>query len=82
MITTTQNSAKTGRPAMSDLDLRDYFAANATESDVAYWQAHYVIESTGKRGTYTGAMAPKAPTREQAKFAYADAMLAARKAMP
>lgn len=59
------------------MSLRDYFAATATEEDVDYWQRHYVDSYNGKHFPHTGLMAAKAPSREEAKFRYADAMLAA-----
>lgn len=49
------------------MTLRDYFAAHANESDVAFWLRHTpAIDMTFGR--------------EAAKYAYADAMLAAQKA--
>ncbi len=49
------------------MTLRDYFAAKASEDDI---KAH---RTTDGSGLYIG-------SREEAKFAYADAMLAAREA--
>lgn len=44
------------------MSLRDYFAAKASDDDVSYWLR---------------ALGPQA-TREHAKYAYADAMIAER----
>ena len=48
--------------------LRDYFAARASENDIGF---HYnlIYEKSSYRTS---------PTREQARYAYADAMLAER----
>ena len=55
------------------MDLRDYFAAKASEQDIEKWQwrittntCHFLAKE-------------QVMTREQAKYAYADAMLEARK---
>jgi hypothetical protein len=64
------------------MSMRDYFAANASEHDIAAHRAgptteRVVTNSDGMRRIVTG---PAVRTREQAKFAYANAMLAAREA--
>ena len=68
MTTTTKSSAKTERPAMSELDLRDYFAAKAMQGVIA--QAC---------GTALGS-----DPKYAADYAYAaaDAMIAEREATP
>jgi ribulose 1,5-bisphosphate carboxylase large subunit-like protein len=50
-------------PGMS---LRDYFAAHASEQDISAWLTTWDGESTQRR------------SREQAKYAYADSMIAER----
>ena len=50
-------------PSGPGMTLRDWFAGQATESDVMHWRNAVGIGCT----------------RETAKYAYADAMLAARK---
>ena len=50
------------------MSLRDYFAARASESDIAN-HAYKLYHSGG---------CIKDPTREQCRYAYADAMLAER----
>ena len=71
------------RPAMySGMTLRDYFAAKASEEDI---QRHLftgrtvevVVERTNGRKEID--KQPEVQTREQARYAFADAMLAARK---
>lgn len=57
--------------ATQGMTLRDYFAAKASESDVAA-HTHIYGEADGIK------LCIGVRTREQAKFAYADAMLAAR----
>lgn len=52
------------------MPLRDWFATNAVESDIAYWQTDAWRKSL------------KNITREQARYRYADAMIAARKETP
>ena len=56
-------------PVMFVPTLRDYFAARATDGDVS----KYLFDSTAGRLELIPGM-----TREKAKFAYADAMIAAR----
>ena len=51
------------------IDLRDYFAARASESDIAN-HAYKLYHDGG---------CVKDPTREQCRYAYADAMLAERR---
>lgn len=50
-----------------EMSLRDYFAAHASETDVDSYRSYW-----GKNN------APRERTRQEAKFAYADAMIAAR----
>lgn len=72
MATTTQNSAKTGHPAMSEMDLRDYFAASSLQGMVTKITTQEIRDlSDGFRG---GALSAKAA------YVLADAMLAAREA--
>lgn len=52
------------------MSLRDYFAAHATENDIEDNFGGQVDPQTGRCFNQR--------TREQAKYAYADAMLAAR----
>lgn len=52
------------------MTLRDYFAAKASEEDIAEYRLHAEPDEHGH-------LRPKM-SREQAKFAYADAMLKAR----
>jgi hypothetical protein len=52
------------------MDLRDYFAAKATEQDIQ----PFLWESVGPRS------AVQTCTREEAKYKYADAMIKAREA--
>ena len=56
-----------GGPAFR-MSLRDYFAARASESDIAN-HAYKLYHNGG---------CVKDPTREQCRYAYADAMLAER----
>ena len=61
-------------PNVSGMTLRDWFAGQATEADI---EAHSGGEFHPKTGrTYNQ------KTREQAKYSYADAMIAAREAKP
>lgn len=58
-------SELTGHPipsANSGMTLRDYFACHASDDDVSYW-----LRALGSQAT-----------REEAKYAHADAMLKAR----
>ena len=56
------------------ISMRDYFAANATDADVSFYMYERVpVESCFSVGIKV------VRTREQAKYAYADAMLEARK---
>jgi hypothetical protein len=55
------------------LSIRDYFAAKATQYDIRDYMYEY--DSTGN--TYVIGM-KQIRTREEAKYAYADAMLKAR----
>jgi hypothetical protein len=65
----------------SGMSLRDYFAAHASEEDIKYWQPMGVMVTqvrelrNGSKQLYE---APGMYTREQARYRYADAMLAAR----
>lgn len=65
------------------MTLRDYIAAHASEDDVNahVWKGHtedYVVNSAGGQKTVLQRQASW--TREEAKYRYADAMLAARSA--
>lgn len=53
------------------MSLRDWFASAAREQDIVEWQDK-LYNAGDPLGPY--------PTRERAKYAYADAMLAAREA--
>lgn len=73
-------------PYYDGMDLRDYFAAKATEGDVQFY-----IKMTTKRVKNTDPeKLPFDPThfeeqqitREQAKYMYADAMMEAREVNP
>jgi hypothetical protein len=62
------------------MSLRDYFAARASDADVAPWMFGPVClqiktASDGSKYEYHG---PAEYTREQARYRFADAMLAAR----
>lgn len=50
------------------MSLRDYFAARASENDIV--NHHHILYHSGGYA--------KEPTREQCRYAYADAMLAER----
>lgn len=69
MTTTTQSSAKTERPAMSELDLRDYFAAKAMQGELSAQDRGRFYDNENK-------------VNGLAAWSYdvADAMLAAREA--
>lgn len=54
----------------AEMTLRDWFAGQASEDDVDQYLDYYLDEY--------GALVPRR-TREQAKYAYADAMMEARK---
>jgi hypothetical protein len=55
-------------PRPQGMSLRDYFAAHASEDDIG---AHRQREHSGERARLI-------PSREAARYRYADAMLAAR----
>jgi hypothetical protein len=59
------------------VDLRDYFAAHASENDIYKHRGAYLDTKGGRfaETLYTY-------TREQGRYRYADAMLAARGAQP
>ena len=62
------------------MTLRDYFAAKASEDDIKYWQPMGVMvekirDSSNRKSIYHEA---GMYTREQARYRFADAMLAAR----
>ena len=61
------------------MNLRDYFAAKATEKDVQYYikLTSVPIHAIGAHGQYEPQI-----TREQAKYMYADAMMEAREESP
>ena len=63
------------------MTLRDYFAAKATDDDVAYYKftgGYHETVRTAPDGTKHIVQEANTRTREQAKYAYADAMLKAR----
>ena len=63
------------------LTIRDYFAAKATEEDIKahiYGPIARQIRSVGSMGEKREVDAPSVRSREEAKYAYADAMLKAR----
>jgi hypothetical protein len=67
------------------MDLRDYFAAHATENDIAEYLVDHSTKSWITYGTGRDAkMVQKTPskirTRLEAKYAYADAMMEERNA--
>jgi hypothetical protein len=64
------------------MSLRDYFAAKAGEADIEAHRTGPVTESVvdDGYGRKTVRRGPLERTREQAKFAYADAMMKAREA--
>ena len=80
---------ETGGPAFPNskfnnvfgMTLRDYFAAKASEEDIADYRigptTEHVIESLN--GLKSIVNFPEMRTRMQAKYLYADAMLEARK---
>lgn len=77
MTTTTQSSAKTEQPAMSELNLRDYFAAKFAHAElmtcgVSGPACDALIEAIGQTG--------ESPENYMARSAYdlADAMIRAR----
>ena len=57
---------------MNDMDLRDYFAVKANEKDIQKYQRR-ALDNIGYVMAWEEVM-----TREQAKYAYADAMMKAR----
>ena len=61
-------------PNVDGMSLRDWFAGHATESDIEAHTGGDIHPKTGR--TYNQR------TREQAKYSYADAMIAARKVKP
>ena len=58
-----------GEHGFQGMSLRDYFAAGALEDDIREYQDF----NLDKHGNYAPSL-----SREQAKFAYADAMIKAR----
>ena len=56
------------------MTLRDWFAGQATEADIEAHSGGEIHPKTGR--------AYNQKTREQAKYSYADAMIAAREAKP
>ena len=60
------------------MTLRDWFAGRATEEDVAEHRTQEWVNANH----YTEGYVRHTNTREQAKYAHADAMLAARGATP
>jgi len=64
------------------MTLRDYFAAKASEDDVAYYKflgGYQEIVKVAPDGTKYIVQEANTRTREEAKYAYADEMLKARK---
>ena len=64
------------------MSLRDYFAAHATSTDVDAFIMHYPTKDvvvTHFDGTKSITRAPQRRTLTEAKYAYSDAMLEARK---
>lgn len=67
----------------SDADgmtLRDYFAAKASEEDIGFWRPTGRMAITASSITGRPLEVPELRTREQARYAFADAMLKAREA--
>ena len=62
------------------MNLRDYFAAKASEEDIGFWRltGRMAIEASSITGRPLEV--PELRTREQARYAFADAMLKAREA--
>lgn len=62
------------------MDLRDYFAAKATEQDIKNYEKEDGEEITGKDSLGREWKRPEIIyyTREEAKYRYADAMMKAR----
>ena len=66
-----------------DMLLRDYFAAKASEEDIAYYKflgGYHEAVKVAPDGTKHIVHEANTRTREEAKYAYADAMLKAREA--
>lgn len=64
---------------MPGMSLRDYFAASASESDIQRHLTGPIVESVIKDGGVCRVVRdPLHRTREEAKFAYADAMIKVR----
>ena len=79
----TGGPAFPSRNTLNDgMTLRDYFAAKASEDDInahtwkGYHEDYVTIDSYGKKSVI---QRPARWTREEARYRYADAMLAARK---
>lgn len=65
----------------SNMSLRDYFAAKASEKDIEYWMPKGFTETVIQRDANGKCYEIKQVatwTREQARYRYADAMLKAR----
>lgn len=71
-----------GNHQAEGMTLRDYFAAKASEDDVAYYKflgGYQEIVKVAPDGTKYIVQEANTRTREEAKYAYADEMLKARK---
>ena len=62
------------------MTLRDYFAAKASEEDIGFWRPTGRMAITANSITGRPLEVPELRTREQARYAFADAMLKAREA--
>jgi hypothetical protein len=60
------------------MTLRDYFAAKASEEDIEFWRPTGRMAITASSITGRPLEVPELRTREQARYAFADAMLKAR----
>ena len=66
------------------MTLRDYFASNATDSDIApylndYENLTHMPAINTSMGSYAARSAPTRRSRETARYLFADAMMEARK---
>ena len=65
-----EDGAELVRTAHGGMTLRDWFAAQASEQDINHWSTGWVASN--------GREVIKHFSREEARYRYADAMLAAR----